>query len=51
LAIAKYTRQLGGSVAVIPAGERWEDGSLRPCFEDLIGAGAIISYLTGTKPY
>ena len=49
LAVAEYTAQLGGSVAVIPAGERWEDGTLRPAIEDLIGAGAIISYLKGTK--
>src|ERR1035437_4512249 len=35
------------SIAVIPAGEQWEDGSLRPCVEDLLGAGAMISYLRG----
>jgi 2-phosphosulfolactate phosphatase len=32
-------------VAVIAAGERWTDGTLRPALEDLWGAGAVISHL------
>ncbi|HBF83164.1 MAG TPA: hypothetical protein DD420_25570 [Streptomyces sp.] len=33
-------------VAVIAAGERWPDGTLRPALEDLLGAGAVISDLS-----
>ena len=35
-------------IALIPAGERWSDGSLRPCLEDLIGAGPVLAELPGT---
>jgi 2-phosphosulfolactate phosphatase len=46
-AVAEAAMKIGPNIAIIPAGERWEDGSLRPCLEDLVGAGAIISYLRG----
>lgn len=47
-AIAQFAQTYGTQIAVIPAGERWEDGSLRPALEDLVGAGAILSYLDGS---
>jgi len=47
-AIATATATYGRRIAVIPSGERWDDGSLRPALEDWVGAGAIISHLKGS---
>lgn len=47
-AVAELATARGAPIAVIAAGEQWQDGSLRPCFEDLCGAGAIIAKIRGT---
>jgi 2-phosphosulfolactate phosphatase len=48
-AVAKYAMRVCKTITVIAAGERWADNTLRPAVEDMIGAGAIISYLTGSR--
>jgi 2-phosphosulfolactate phosphatase len=45
--VALAAMRYGRRIAVIPAGEQWPDHSLRPSFEDWVGAGAIISHLKG----
>jgi 2-phosphosulfolactate phosphatase len=48
-AVAAKARRLGKQISIIAAGERWPDRSLRPGLEDLLGAGAVISDLPGSR--
>ena len=48
-AVATALLKIGSRISIIPAGERWDDGSLRPAFEDFVGAGAIINHLSGSR--
>ena len=47
-AIGRTLRDRNGAITVIACGELWQDGSLRPSLEDLLGAGAVLSHLGGT---
>lgn len=48
-AVGRYLRDFD-RVGVVPAGERWGDGSLRPAYEDLVGAGAVIERIVAHDP-
>jgi len=48
-AVAAAASLAGASFNVVPSGERWADGSLRPCLEDWLGAGAVLVGLPGTR--
>ncbi|MEM7114847.1 MAG: 2-phosphosulfolactate phosphatase [Chloroflexota bacterium] len=49
-AVAAYAAANFEKITVIPCGERWwHNMSLRPSLEDILGAGAIISRLGGSK--
>lgn len=46
-AVARYAKRFGARIGVVPAGEQWPNSTLRPSIEDWLGAGAILSHLSG----
>ncbi len=49
-ALAGFLQRYETGISIIPAGERWkQQQTLRPAIEDLIGAGAVIHALEGTR--
>jgi len=48
-AVAQAAARAGQRIGVIAAGERWDYVNLRPGLEDMLGAGAIINHLRGSR--
>ena len=46
-AVAKYANSISRNIIVVPAGEKWANGSIRFAIEDYLGAGAVLSELDG----
>lgn len=48
-AVARTAMQLGDKVLVIPVGDKLSEEEFKTCSEDFIAAGAIISYMKGSR--
>jgi 2-phosphosulfolactate phosphatase len=48
-AVARWCTAQRRPVAIVPAGERWVDGSIRFALEDWLGAGAIAARIGGDR--